>query len=93
MCQIIYKLVIRNQKLKNAYFNSLKLVKENNCKTIAFPGISTGIYKFSKDRAIKIALSTITDFLNSTDSIEEVTLVCFDDENFRIVNKELVCKS
>ena len=38
-----------DELLKNCYVNSLRLAVENNCKSIAFPNISTGIYKFPKD--------------------------------------------
>ena len=37
--------------LKNCYLNSLSLAKENNCRTIAFPCISTGVYHFPKEQA------------------------------------------
>src|SRR6476661_6881709 len=41
--------------LENCYRNALKLAVENNCKTIAFPNISTGIYGFPKDKAAVIS--------------------------------------
>lgn len=78
-----------NEKLENCYLNSLKLAIENNCKTIAFPSISTGIYKFPKDKAAKIAIKTIKDFLENENTIEKVILVSFDDENFNILKNEL----
>ena len=45
--------------LKNCYLNSLALAKENNCHTIAFPCISTGVYHFPKEQAAKIAIETV----------------------------------
>ncbi|UPQ79445.1 O-acetyl-ADP-ribose deacetylase [Flavobacterium azooxidireducens] len=78
-----------NEKLENCYLNSLKLAIENNCKTIAFPSISTGIYKFPKDKAAKIAIKTIKDFLETENTIEKIILVSFDDENFNILKNEL----
>ena len=78
-----------NEKLESCYLNSLKLATQNNCKTIAFPSISTGIYKFPKDKAAKIAIKTIKDFLENENTIEKVILVSFDDENFRILKYEL----
>ena len=44
------------QKLTDCYQNSLKLAEENDCRSIAFPGISTGVYHFPKEAAAKIAV-------------------------------------
>lgn len=64
--------------LANCYSNSLRLAIENKIKTIAFPAISTGVYHFPLERATKIALKTIKNFLEENDSIEKIVLVCFD---------------
>ncbi|MBP3307697.1 MAG: O-acetyl-ADP-ribose deacetylase [Anaerotignum sp.] len=66
--------------LANCYKNCLALAKENGVKTIAFPSISTGVYRFPVDQAAKIAVGEILNFLNNEDSIEQVTIVCFDDK-------------
>ena len=66
--------------LANCYRNCLALAKENCVKTIAFPSISTGVYRFPVDQAAKIAIGEILDFLENDDSIEQVTVVCFDDK-------------
>lgn len=66
--------------LANCYKNCLALAKENGVKTIAFPSISTGVYRFPVDQAAKIAVGEILHFLNEDDSIEQVTIVCFDDK-------------
>lgn len=70
------------QKLADCYRNSLKIAVENNVKTIAFPGISTGVYRFPKDKAASIAIDTVAAFLKSNETIEKVIFVCFDDDNF-----------
>lgn len=62
--------------LANAYRNSLILAKKSNCKTVAFPAISTGVYRFPKDRAAEIAVNTIRKFLNNEEDME-VILVAF----------------
>lgn len=77
------------EKLENCYYNSLQLASDNNCKTIAFPGISTGIYRFPKDKAANIAVRTIKRFLESNEQIEEIILVCFDENYFDFINNEL----
>lgn len=70
--------------LSNCYINSLKLAEENNIKTIAFPNISTGVYGFPKERASKIAVKTVKEYLAKSKSVEKVTFVCFDDENYQL---------
>ena len=66
--------------LANCYKNCLALAKEHGVKTIAFPSISTGVYRFPVGQAAKIAVGEILNFLNQEDSIEQVTIVCFDDK-------------
>ena len=69
--------------LKNCYLSVLELAVENNIKTIAFPGISTGIYRFPKDKAAEIAIKTVKDF-DKNSEIDKVIFVCFDEENYQI---------
>jgi O-acetyl-ADP-ribose deacetylase (regulator of RNase III) len=64
--------------LTSCYFSSLKLAVENKIKSIAFPAISTGVYGFPSERAARIAVKTVLDFLNSDKSIKKVIFVCFD---------------
>lgn len=77
------------QTLAKAYHNSLELAAKNGCKTIAFPNISTGVYGFPKDKAAKIAVNTVNQFLDHNSVIEKVYLVCFDDENYELIQKQL----
>ncbi|NQY06037.1 MAG: macro domain-containing protein, partial [Flavobacteriaceae bacterium] len=56
---------------------------ENGIKTIAFPNISTGIYKFPKELAAKVALKAIREFEKSQE-LEEVIIICFEEDNYRI---------
>ena len=75
------------EQLANCYTNSLKLAQENGVKTIAFPNISTGVYRFPKQRAAEIAVATVDTFLTENPQIEEVIFICFDDENLGIYQK------
>ena len=71
--------------LKNCYINSLALAKENLCRTIAFPCISTGVYHFPKEQAAKIAVETVLS--NITAPIEKVIFCCFSDSDAEIYRK------
>lgn len=73
-----------DQLLANAYKNSLRIATEHSLTTIAFPNISTGIFHFPKERAAKIAIESVSDFLKTENSIRTVFFVCFDSENFEI---------
>lgn len=73
--------------LEKCYINSLKLAAENNIKTVAFPNISTGVYGFPKDRASRIAVRSVKDYLDTDKSIEKVIFVCFDEENFDLYSE------
>ncbi|CAD0222493.1 O-acetyl-ADP-ribose deacetylase [Chryseobacterium sp. D764] len=73
--------------LANCYHNSLKLAESLGVKTIAFPNISTGVYRFPKELAGKIAIDEVRKF--KSDVIEKVIFVCFDDENEMIYKKLL----
>lgn len=70
--------------LKRAYQSCFRLAQQHGIKTIAFPSISTGIYRFPKKRAAEIALEAIRDALMNNPTLEEVKIVCFDEENFEI---------
>lgn len=67
-----------DELLASCYRNSLQLAVENKIKTIAFPSISTGAYRFPVKRAAKIAMLEISRFLKENKSIERVFMVCFD---------------
>jgi O-acetyl-ADP-ribose deacetylase (regulator of RNase III) len=75
--------------LANCYTNSLQLAVKNNCRTIAFPNISTGIYGFPKDRAAVIAVKAVNDFLIADKTIEKIIFVCFDEDNLNEIKKAL----
>src|SRR5690606_25740545 len=70
--------------LASAYRSSLALAVEHQLQSIAFPNISTGVYRFPKDRAAEIAIDTVKEFLNFSSAEIKVTFVCYDEENYWI---------
>ncbi len=71
--------------LKNCYTNALTLAKDNSCESIAIPLISSGTYGYPKDKVLKIAIETISDFL--FDSEMMVYLVVFDKTAYTLSEK------
>ncbi len=70
--------------LAGCYQNCLRLALEHECRTVAFPNISTGIYHFPKKLAAEIAIREVKSFLEKNETVEKVIFVCYDEENFGI---------
>ena len=77
----------RNEKelLESCYKISLQLAKDNNCESVAFPLISSGIYGYPKDQALKVAIDVISAFLLENDMM--VYIVIFDKAAYKISEK------
>ena len=71
--------------LESCYRESLALAKAHNCKTVAFPLISSGVYGYPKDQALKVAIDVISDFL--CDHEMKVYIVIFDKAAYKISEK------
>lgn len=76
--------------LRNAYLESLKIAVANNCRSVAFPSVSTGAYGYPKEKAAFIALEAVIDFLSKDVSIKEVRFVLFDAQTFATYNQALL---
>lgn len=66
--------------LANCYKNCLRLAVEHNIRTIAFPAISTGVYRFPIEQATEIAVAETKKFLEKNDDLDTIVFVCFGDE-------------
>ncbi|MFE0758700.1 O-acetyl-ADP-ribose deacetylase [Inquilinus sp. NPDC058860] len=64
--------------LAGCYRTALRLAQDNGCTSIAFPAISTGIYRFPPDRAAGIAVATVRATLPETPAVRRVIFCCFD---------------
>jgi len=73
-----------SQLLEACYFNSLRLAAEKGIKSISFPAISTGVYRYPVKEAANIAISTIIKFLKENKEINSVKIILFSKESFEI---------
>ncbi|QNR69130.1 O-acetyl-ADP-ribose deacetylase [Paenibacillus peoriae] len=75
--------------LAKCYHNALQLALELNARSIAFPNISTGIYRFPKEKAADIAIQEVTRFVREHAALNEIIFVCFDAENAQLYSRKL----
>ncbi|MBF9143675.1 O-acetyl-ADP-ribose deacetylase [Hymenobacter properus] len=75
--------------LANCYRNSLRLAAENHLESVAFPGISTGIYGYPKAEAAAVAVREVRQWLAAHAWPQQVVFVVFDEENRRLYEQEL----
>lgn len=81
-----------DELLHNCYENSLKLAEQYGVKTIAFPSISTGAYRFPIERAARIAVTTVRETLEKIKSIEKVIFVCYSQADYQVYKKTMSSK-
>lgn len=64
--------------LASCYRRSLELAAANDCRSVAFPAISTGVYRYPKDAATEIAVGTVSTVIEEKTLPETVIFCCFD---------------
>ena len=69
-----------SEQLAACYRSSLELARQNNCRSIAFPSISTGIFGYPKEQAAAVAVSAAAEFVAAQSQPERIIFCCFDDE-------------
>jgi O-acetyl-ADP-ribose deacetylase (regulator of RNase III) len=77
------------EMLASCYRRSLQILNEHRLRSIAFPGISTGVYGYPKKSAARVAVQTVRECLMQYTAIESVTFCCFSDEDFVLYRRFL----
>ncbi len=75
--------------LASCYQRSLELAVKHDLRTIAFPAISCGVYRFPVEQACAIALRTISEVLQQNDNIERVILVVYSAAHYEVYKEQL----
>jgi O-acetyl-ADP-ribose deacetylase (regulator of RNase III) len=76
-------------QLASCYRRALELCQANDLASVAFPAISTGVYRFPADRAAGIAVATVVDALAAAPTISHVIFCCFSEDSARLHEQEL----
>lgn len=88
-CRIVKDEKEQDILLENAYKNSLELANKVGIKSISFPFISSAIYAFPKERATKIAIKTVKEFVKNNKNIKQIDFVLFSQEDYTLFIKTL----
>ena len=75
--------------LASCYRNCLKIAENLKLRTLAFPNISTGVYRFPKQHAAEIAIGEVRKFIQKSAFLDEILFVAFDEENYSIYSELL----
>ena len=79
----------RDEKLKSATVNSLKLADDNNLKSVSFPAISTGVFGFPIQRCAEIMLQTTIEHLKGQTGLEKVVFCLFGQDSYEVFANQL----
>jgi O-acetyl-ADP-ribose deacetylase len=73
-----------DELLASCYRRAIELCRANGLASIAFPAISTGVYRFPADRAARIAVTTTVDALSGAPTLNRVVFCCFSPDSARL---------
>jgi O-acetyl-ADP-ribose deacetylase len=73
-----------DELLASCYRRSIELCQQHGLASVAFPAISTGVYRFPPDRAAAIAVATVADALGGSPQMTKVVFCCFSDDSARL---------
>lgn len=77
------------EALASCYWRCMELAKDHQLQSIAFPCISTGVYRFPAERAAQIAVTTVKTLLTEPSSLQEIYFCCFSETDLHIYQKLL----
>jgi len=75
--------------LAAAYRNSLRVAVENELKSIAFPSISTGAYRYPVEQAARTAIAAVKGFIEENPALDEVVFVLFSEQDYEVYSRAL----
>ena len=75
--------------LAAAYRNSLRVAVENELKSIAFPSISTGAYRYPVEKAARTAIAAVKGFIEENPALDEVVFVLFSEQDYEVYSRAL----
>jgi O-acetyl-ADP-ribose deacetylase (regulator of RNase III) len=75
--------------LASCYRRAIELCQSHGLTSIAFPAISTGVYRFPADRAARIAVTTVIDALAAAPVVDRVMFCCFSEDSARLHRQAL----
>jgi O-acetyl-ADP-ribose deacetylase (regulator of RNase III) len=78
-----------DEALASCYISAIELCQTHGLASVAFPAISTGIYRFPAERAARIAVTTTVDVLTAAPGINRVIFCCFSDDSGRLHEQAL----
>lgn len=78
--------------LASCYIRSLELATSHACSTVAFPAISTGVYRFPKERAARIAFGHVYGYLAQHDMPQRVIFCCFSDADAQVYRQTIATR-
>jgi O-acetyl-ADP-ribose deacetylase len=80
---------VKDAQLASCYVRAIELCHENSLTSVAFPAISTGVYRFPADRAAHIAVSATVEALRATPAIRRAIFCCFSEESASLHERAL----